>query len=67
MWMARVAEWAETLVSRLMRSCFSDCLFLLKVQRSWSWEGYKATNLWTLPKAVESKASRPANTVELCV
>lgn len=29
--MARVAECAEKLVSRLAWRCFSDCLFLLKV------------------------------------
>lgn len=33
MWVARVAEWAETLASRLPSSCFSDCLFLLKVPK----------------------------------
>lgn len=66
MWMARVAEWAEMLVSRLARSYFSDCLFLLKAPRTGSWEGYKAANLWILPRGMESQASTPGNTVGLC-
>lgn len=65
--MARVAEWVEMLVSRLARSCFSDCPFSSEGPETRSWEGYKAANLWTLPRGMESQASRPANTVGLCV